>query len=75
MNPNEKLSPNARMIYDHIAKHGSITSTEAYEKYGIYRAASRIHEIRKAGIGIHTERKKGKNRFGVDTRFAEYTFE
>lgn len=75
MNPSEKLSPNARMIYEHIAKHGSITSTEAYEKYGIYRAASRIHEIRNAGIGINTTMKTGKNRFGVDCRFAEYSLE
>lgn len=75
MNPYETLSPQARMIYDHIAEHGSITSTEAYEKYGIYRAASRMHEIRKAGIGIKTTMKTGKNRFGVDCHYAEYSLQ
>ena len=50
-------------------------NTKAYEKYGIFRTASRMHEIRKAGIGIHTTLKTGKNRFGVDCRYAEYSLE
>ena len=75
MNPYETLSPQARTLYDHMTEHGSITSAEAYEKYGIFRTASRIHEIRKAGIGIKTTMKTGKNRFGVDCHYAEYSLE
>lgn len=75
MNPYETLSPQARTLYDHMTEHGAITSAEAYEMYGIFRTASRMHEIRTAGIGIHTTMKTGKNRFGVDCRFAEYSLE
>ena len=55
MNPYETLSPQAQTLYDYMNCHGSITSAEAYEKYGIFRTASRMHEIRKAGIGIKTQ--------------------
>lgn len=75
MNPYETLSPQARTLYDHMTEHGAITGAEAYEKYSIFRTASRMHEIRKAGIGIHTTMKTGKNRFGVDCRFAEYSLQ
>ena len=75
MNPYETRSPQARTLYDHMTEQGSITSAEAYEKYCIFRTASRMHEIRTAGIGIKTTMKTGKNRFGVDCRYAEYSLE
>lgn len=66
------MTPQAEQLLEHMKKHGTLTQIEAYEQYGCFRLASRIHEIRMAGIGIESELKKGKNRYGVDCRYAEY---
>lgn len=34
-------------VFRHLRMFGSITTTEAYERYGIMRLASRIDELRK----------------------------
>jgi hypothetical protein len=66
------MTPQEKMLYDHMVKHGSITQAEAYEQYGITRTASRIHAMRTRGIGIVKSMRSGKNRFGVDVRYAVY---
>lgn len=54
------MSPQTEVLYEHM------------KKYGIFRAASRIHEMRKAGIPVDSTLKTGKNRYGIDVRYAEY---
>lgn len=60
-------------ILEYIAKHGSITSAEAYEEYGILRLASRIGELKNKGYVFNTETLTGKNRFGKPTNYAKYS--
>ena len=59
-------------ILRHMEKYGSITSLEAMQEYGIMRLASRVSDLKKAGIPIGVETAIGKNRFGEATSYARY---
>lgn len=41
--------------------------------YGIMRLASRISDLKKAGMPIKAETVTGKNRYGERTSFARYS--
>lgn len=60
------------MIIKHLSTD-KLRSVEALNKYGIYRLAARISELRKQGYGIKTEMVTIKNRFNVDINIAEYS--
>lgn len=45
-----------QIILEHLQKNKHITPLEALGVYGVYRLASRIDELRKAGHNIVTER-------------------
>lgn len=66
------MTPQAEQLYEHLKTRETLTQIEAYEEYGCFRVASRIHEMKKAGIPIVKTMKTGKNRYGVDCRYAEY---
>lgn len=66
------MTPQAQQMFEHLKTRGSLTQIEAYEEYGCFRVASRIHEMKKAGIPIVKTMKTGKNRYGVECRYAEY---
>jgi len=51
---------------------GSITSWEAMQEYGIMRLASRITDLKRAGIPIKREMVTQKNRHGESVTFARY---
>lgn len=51
--------------------HGSITQRQALG-LGIYRLASRIHDLRAAGYLIHTDYITVDNRDGSKSRIAKY---
>ena len=55
-------------IFQYLATGKTLTPLEAISKFGCMRLASRIDELRAAGIGIRTEmtRKNGK-------RYATYS--
>lgn len=59
-------------IARHLETYGSITSLEAMQECGIMRLASRISDLKRAGIPIKTEMVSGKNRFGENTSYAKY---
>lgn len=59
-------------IYRHLKDYGSITSLEAMQEYGIMRLASRISDMKKAGVAIRTETVSGQNRYGEATSFSRY---
>lgn len=63
------------LIYRHLKDYGSITSLEAMQEYGIMRLASRISDMKKSGIAIHSETVSGKNRYGESTSFSRYFLE
>ena len=60
-------------IVRHLSDYGSITSAEAMNEYGIFRLASRIHDLRSAGYEIKGETVAAKNRYGEPTHYSRYT--
>lgn len=60
-------------ILQHLEKYGSITPLEAMKEYGIMRLASRICDIKRAGISVQREIETAKNRDGEPVRYARYT--
>lgn len=60
-------------IIRHMEDFGSITALEAMQEYGIMRLASRISDLKKAGVPIQKETISGKNRYGEPTSYARYS--
>lgn len=60
-------------ILRHIEEFGSITSLEAMQEYGVMRLASRITDLKRAGIPIKREMVSRKNRHGDTVTFARYS--
>ena len=56
-------------VLKHLRKFGSITPREAYDDYQIMRLASRVDELRKAGLDIETEMRKHQI---TGKRYAKY---
>lgn len=59
-------------IMRHLTDYGSITSMEAMTEYGIMRLASRISELRTAGVPIIGEYVTSKNRYGEPVTYKRY---
>lgn len=59
-------------ILKYMEDFGSISTMQAFTDLGVTRLASRIHEIRRMGIKIIGEQRKGKNRYGESTHYTEY---
>ena len=51
---------------------GPITAKEAMKRYGIYRLAARIKDLRDEGYEIKTTMMKYKNVVGRTVMYAEY---
>ena len=60
-------------VIRHMEESGSITSLEAMQEYGIMRLASRITDLKKAGIPIQRDMVSQKNRYGEMVTFARYS--
>ena len=60
-------------IIEYMKTHGSITARQAYH-LGIMRLASRISDLRRAGMKIKSEDVKVKNRDGTHSYIAKYSF-
>lgn len=60
-------------VIEFIRDNGSITAKQAMESLGIYRLASRITDLRKAGIPVEREMIPVLNRKGETCRVARYT--
>lgn len=59
-------------VLQHLKSYGSLTSIEAFEKYGITRLAAVIFDLRELGHDIRTLDMEGQNRYGEATRYAKY---
>lgn len=60
-------------ILDHLAKHESITTFEAFSELGITKLTTRISELRRDGYDITAERVVLRDNYGrVKTRFNRY---
>ena len=60
-------------IIDYMREFGSITSAEAMQELGVYRLASRICDLKKAGFKINSSIKSAKNRYGETVYFKAYS--
>lgn len=49
------------MLLHHMRVHGSVTTMEAFSKYGVTRLSARIWELRKAGHTIVRMMEKNDN--------------
>ena len=61
-------------ILTYIVENGCITSAAAMMDLGIYRLASRIHDLKKAGYNIQSKWEVTKNRYGREVRYKSYSF-
>lgn len=60
-------------ILEHLKDKGSITSNEAFSKYGATRLAAIVHKLRK-NYDIVTQRIDTTNRYGEHCQYARYIY-
>lgn len=61
------------IIKKRLQKEGSITSYEAFVRYGITRLSAIIYDLRREGMDISSEIITKRNRYGNTCNFAKYT--
>jgi len=59
-------------ILKYMDDFGTISAAQAMIDLGVYRLASRIHDIKRMGIEIESETRTGKNRYGESTHYSVY---
>lgn len=59
-------------ILDHLENKGSITSIEAFSRYGVTRLSAIIFDLRGMGYDIQTIPLETINRFNEKVTFAKY---
>lgn len=59
----------------YMKEHGGITQKEAMNHLSVYRLASRISELRKAGFAINGEVVTCKNKYGETCKFKRYSLD
>jgi hypothetical protein len=59
-------------VLQHLIRYGSITSYEAFKRYGCTRLSARIYCYRKMGYDIVTRQETVKNRYENTTTYARY---
>jgi hypothetical protein len=62
----------ASRLLDYLQVNKSIDPLKAWSELGIYRLGARIHDLKRAGYNIVTDRKKVYNRFGEPCNVAVY---
>ena len=62
-------------VLDYIKQFGSITQYEALQDLGVMRLASRISDLKRAGVPIKREMVGVKNRFGETCYISQYSLE
>lgn len=67
----ERITNQKQEVLRHIKRYGSITSMEAFEKYGITRLSAIIYILRRE-YEIVTIMRTSVNRYGNEVNFAEY---
>ena len=61
------------LVLNHLNEHGSITSLEAMNEYGIMRLASRISDLKRTGVKIHSKTIAGVSRRGEKIHYSQYS--
>lgn len=60
------------MILNYLRRYKSISQREAMNELGIFRLASRIFDLKKAGVNINTAYETVMIRNGEKTQIARY---
>ena len=60
------------IILHHLMASQTITSQEAFTKYGVTRLSAIIFNLRREGYQIATKKKHGINRYGNTVNYGEY---
>ena len=66
------LKSQTKAIKDYLEAGNSITSMEAYDKFGCTRLSARIFDLKKAGYNSQTILMECQTRYGTTTRYAKY---
>lgn len=61
-----------KAIKDYLLAGNTLTSMEAYTKFGCTKLPSRISDLRKEGLEIQTIMMEGQTRYETPTRYAKY---
>ena len=74
MSTERKPTQNER-IMQYMRDFGSISSFEAMRDLGVMRLASRVSDLREAGVRITSTWESSKNRYGEPTSYKRYRLE
>ena len=66
------MTKQCKRVLAHLQHYGSIQPLESWQQCGVYRLASRIHDLRKAGYPILDRWIKIQNQFGENVKFKQY---
>jgi hypothetical protein len=72
-NQTEKTMNQKERMLDYLQKNPTITSMEALNELGIFRAASRISELNQDGHNISRRMITVKNKYNEKCSVAQYT--
>jgi len=61
-------------IKEYLMSGKTLTSKEAFEKFGCTRLAAKVKELRKQGHDISTIMVEGETRYGTPTRYGVYKY-
>ena len=62
-------------VLKYMEEFGSISPAEAFTDLGVYRLASRIHDLAKAGYSINRQMVYSKNRYGESIHYMRYSLD
>lgn len=66
------MKPQHQIVLEHLKKHGSISSYEAEQEYGIMRLTRRIIYLRMQGYNITEELRAREDRWGEAYPYLAY---
>ena len=69
-----KMNQDTRLM-DYLKANQEINPLEAWQELGIYRLSAVVHNLRKEGVDITTERKTAFNKWNEKCSFANYKLE
>lgn len=72
VNLNGEKVKQTELVLMYLKQYGTITPVDAMREFGIMRLASRISDLKRAGVDVRSRMKQSVNRFGKPVHFAEY---
>lgn len=69
----QAIDTQEKQIEQHLKQYGSITSWEAFEKYGITRLSARIYNLRRYH-NMLSKQMTTTNRYGNTVNYVRYVY-